>query len=175
MVCDFAATACGLLFDTDIINQDTTGFPQGGPGSAPIHPHDWDDCCILSELCDGLIFLDAHHCFVEGQCHGECRAAPAFLTLGMDKAPVDMCGHLSVEPLKFAFSFLKQHVHDHPSAWATLAHISNLSHLPKNFGREAKLSDWHFCAGTTLESLIKVQKAGGLHWNLPTGDSHFPS
>ena len=162
---DSAAAMYRLLSDVDIFNDSTLTFPKDDPLAGPTPPDERDGGFVYSEIHHATNFHGAYQKYVEGVELNGRTAIPAFLLLGIDKAVIDPYSKLSVEPLKFTFSFFKQTVRNCPSAWACLGHIPNTINDITGSTPSENLADWHYCLSTLLDPLLEIQKAGGLYWD----------
>ena len=166
----FPATVHRLLSDPDIVNKNNVTFPNNDPFSAPVPASERDGNYAISQMHHGLNYLYAFNQYVKDRdftdSKGTTRKAfPAFLIFGLDKTVLDTYTRLSLEPLKFTFSFLKQSVRDRPSSWATLGYLPSMTNMPKNASPLEKLRDWHHCLSFIMQPVLEVVEAGGLFWN----------
>jgi hypothetical protein len=92
-----------------------------------------------------------------------------------DKSHTDLHGILSLTPIIFTLSLFNRTARNKDSFWRPLAYIPNLS-----FGKGesdstmsvTKIQDEHICLAAALQSLIDINKRGGMKFKLDHKEIH---
>ena len=144
-----------------------------------------DENEYVGELPTGFVYRKAFDMFCNG------RRVPCFVILFFDSSNVDLHGHLIIEHVTISLSIFNEETRKRPEAWVTLGYIFNknarLSERDQyvSEGQEEKapeqaaqenvtnenLQDMHAMLDKILESLISLQKKGGVEF--PIGDKLY--
>ncbi len=102
-----------------------------------------------------------------------CRCSPWWLVLVFvsvfgDKSQMDLHGALSLTPLIFTLSLFNRTARNRVSFWRPMVYVPNLS-----FGKGesdsalsvTKLQDEHICLAATFQSVIEINKRGGMSFS----------
>jgi len=112
------------------------------------------------------------------------KKVPAFVTPFLDSSPLDMHGHISLEPCPVTSTIFKEEVRRRPEAWVPLFYVPNRNtmavesdvNVQQLQGGDAiiaqpninvNLQDYHSVLSTGFDSLKEVHNSGGLSIKLP--------